>query len=777
MLILSIGIACTAFGQLNPRVKTLSATQSVSTDTSKALNSSVQKFASPVKFLDTFEFQKSGLFDKSVAFQDTATFTNVTVFNKNIYLYNPATDLSSPAIRFMQKNSSEGGSTDSASITMIETPFGVRTISLDRPLRLAQITSNNLSGQASLLDMSGDTLIYKGQSNTIIRINGVGATSGQALTWNGSAYVPQTIAGGQGGSSGNGVRAKLSDGSVNIYPDTVLLFNVRNFKLATTGNGQEAAINTTQNIATTDTVTFGGLTVNGPVILRDNSVGNNVRIGSGASVAAGAVVIGTSSSAGTNATNIGNFNTVSGTTAVGVGNGLSVSGSGAVGLGSNTAVTGINALVGGLAATSSGLRAVAWGAESRADYDSSSAWGYGAVSDAKKHMMMGTIRDTVVLPSGKFIAGTTRVDLNSYYSPTFQNVSINNPSFSGATLLTTTSGDRLQISNTGGIIFSIGDSPISIFHGTFTQLLQSNGLTANRGIILPDASGTFVVSASAPFSVSATGNLSVNGTIVTSLNSLTAPVQTFSVGSTGTSPNIASSGSNHAFNFPLAGSTITNGGISNAFQAIYGDKNFLDIVQTSVRHLSTMVSTSQIINVDANSEIYRLNPSTSNWDQTVNLPAITGATNGRPYTIIRYTGNSSTRTVTIVPSGTDKIEGKTSIVLSRDYDFMTIINDFSVMGWKVLGGQVGGVAYSNTIFGGMITDSLMVPAGTDSIFKSVTGMVAGGWIVCSMSEPATSSLTPNGVPNIVMQTDGYFIKTYSPQSVGVHFNVMYKRNW
>jgi hypothetical protein len=61
---------------------------------------------------------------------------------------------------------------------------------------------------------------------------------------------------------------------------------------------------------------------------------------------------------------------------------------------------------------------------------------------------------------------------------------------------------------------------------------------------------------------------------ITTLNTLTGSTQTFALGSTGTTPNIVSSGTSHTFHFPLAGSGVTSGMVSNGTQTFYGAKTF-----------------------------------------------------------------------------------------------------------------------------------------------------------------------------------------------------------
>jgi hypothetical protein len=59
---------------------------------------------------------------------------------------------------------------------------------------------------------------------------------------------------------------------------------------------------------------------------------------------------------------------------------------------------------------------------------------------------------------------------------------------------------------------------------------------------------------------------------ISSINSLTPAAQFIAVGSSGFSPNIASSGATHTINIPLAGAGVSAGLISNTTQTIFGDK-------------------------------------------------------------------------------------------------------------------------------------------------------------------------------------------------------------
>lgn len=63
---------------------------------------------------------------------------------------------------------------------------------------------------------------------------------------------------------------------------------------------------------------------------------------------------------------------------------------------------------------------------------------------------------------------------------------------------------------------------------------------------------------------------------LTALNGLTAQVQNFATGTSGTDFNISSAGSTHTFNIPSASGNASRGLITNATQTIAGSKTFLD---------------------------------------------------------------------------------------------------------------------------------------------------------------------------------------------------------
>jgi len=184
--------------------------------------------------------------------------TNGLRVQRDVILNNGG-NLTAPSLKFKIIDVAGGSAPDSVSIGITAGALGVRAIAMSNPIQLPSITSNNLSGKSRLLTASGDTLIFKDESNVINRVKLSGASAGQALGWSGSAWVPTTISGG-GGGSGNGVRLKRVDESVNIYPDTTISLTDRNFTLST-GVGSEGIINTIQNIDSTASFKVRTLTV------------------------------------------------------------------------------------------------------------------------------------------------------------------------------------------------------------------------------------------------------------------------------------------------------------------------------------------------------------------------------------------------------------------------------------------------------------------------------------------------------------------------------------
>jgi len=727
ILFCSVVYCSLAFGQLgnNPTVQSITATKALISDTVKA-KTTFQKFASKTVFLNTFDFKESGVFRDQVVLQDTVTLTNAAVYyptfvevRKPFYLFERGGPFISPALIFKQYNDVSLGY-DSAIISFDNPGTTGKAVKFSTPIEFGSVNSADLAGVNQVLTMNGDTIITKGSSGAISRMLPYGASIDQGLKWTGSYWAPGTFAVGGGGGALSPMKFRRADLSFSSYPDSIASFGT-DFRL-TDDTGRGVIINLAQGIKATDSPLFANL-----------SIGN-----SGA--------VGINSGTGTTAflryptgadSPFFNFPNLSGTFTVAMLNGGQTFTSGIWNAGAVTST-------GPITNTGVGSNLV--------------------IAGTGTSTIAGGLSVTGALSSGNF---------NAIGSVTGRSYTLQNPSFTGATTITQTDNDNIKFTNGGYISF---DTPYLLFpKGVFGMQWVVNTLTANRSITIPNNTGTMAVSATAPLVLSLDGTLSVTGGIITTLNGLTAGTQTFSVGTAGTAPNIVSAVANHAFNFPLAGATVTSGTVSNTTQTIAGDKTFNSVT----RLLNRAIATLQVFTVGATSlsgfpvaERFEFVPISG--AQVANLPAIVNA-QLRHY-IINRTSPTGSNTVTIVPSGVETINDASSVVLSRNGDFLDITNS-SGTDWQVYAGRIAGVNYFNTVYGGTVWDDVTVLAGVDSVFKSVTGMVAGGYIMCSMSEPATSSLSPLGVPNIVMVTNGYFIKTYSPQSVPVHFNVQYKKNW
>jgi hypothetical protein len=144
------------------------------------------------------------------------------------------------------------------------------------------------------------------------------------------------------------------------------------------------------------------------------------------------------------------------------------------------------------------------------------------------------------------------------------------------------------------------------------------------------------------------------GTGITALNGLTADVQTFATGTTGTDFNISSSGSTHTFNIPSA-SNLARGLVSIIAQTFAGVKTFL-----SAPILDSLTA-SRILATDGSKAVQSLD--TATYPNLTELSYVKGVTsaiqtqlNGKqptlPYTpVYVYTKNSNTFTSTTATGG------------------------------------------------------------------------------------------------------------------------------
>jgi hypothetical protein len=87
----------------------------------------------------------------------------------------------------------------------------------------------------------------------------------------------------------------------------------------------------------------------------------------------------------------------------------------------------------------------------------------------------------------------------------------------------------------------------------------------------------------------------------------------------------------------------------------------------------TVASSDQILNVNINTGI-----------PTCTLPAY-GTRSGNAVTFKDVGGNFGTNTLTILPSGTDTIDGQTSVILANNYEAITLVpfNDGVNAGWAI----------------------------------------------------------------------------------------------
>jgi hypothetical protein len=133
---------------------------------------------------------------------------------------------------------------------------------------------------------------------------------------------------------------------------------------------------------------------------------------------------------------------------------------------------------------------------------------------------------------------------------------------------------NVQGGGTGNTSYNLGD----ILVGAGTSLYP-----------LPIGSNNFVLTAdnSAAFGITWR---STSATGITTLNSLTATNQFFSIGYSGDFPSISSSGSTHTFNFPIAGTGAT-GLVSTLDQSFAGIKTFTNDLVVSSSTVSTSDST------------------------------------------------------------------------------------------------------------------------------------------------------------------------------------------
>jgi len=144
---------------------------------------------------------------------------------------------------------------------------------------------------------------------------------------------------------------------------------------------------------------------------------------------------------------------------------------------------------------------------------------------------------------------------------------INSGAWAGSTITSYYGGTGFQTFTTGDILVGAGSTLSKIAVGANNYVLTADN-TAPGGI-------KWAVTAS---------------TGVTTLNTLTALIQYFDIGTSGSGFNIASSGSTHTFNIPIAGTGAT-GLVSTLAQSFAGVKTFTNDTVISSSTVSTSSST------------------------------------------------------------------------------------------------------------------------------------------------------------------------------------------
>lgn len=621
-------------------------------------------------------------------------------FRKPVYLYDPTTDLAAPVIRFMMQVATEGNATDSATISMAHSPLGATAIKVSHPLQFTNTPSNALVGLSEQMTMNLDTFIIKGQSS-ISRWVPFGANVGDVPTWNGSAYAPAAqVGGGGGGGALSPIRIELQNGTGSIYPESILAFDSRVFSIAQ-GAPRRALISFIQDFSTTGSPTFANLTLGTSGFLTFTSgTGTNAFIdyptGANSPLFHLPPFNGTFTLATTTGSTFGSGS---------IWNGGSMTSSGAI----TSTGSGSNLIIGGTGASS----------------------------------IAGSLTVSGALTSGNF---------NAIGSVTGRSFTLQNPIFTGSTLIEQQANSAMFITNTGGLYL---DMPAVKFTNApsmpYTLTLNLPNLSGNRNVFWPDISGTMVVSAVSPLSIS-NGQISITGGFLTSLNGLTAGVQTFSLAFSGSTPTIVSAVNDHQFRFQDAGVGMPHGFITNQTQSIDGKKTMLQGFTAQFENVGFLQVNNTVYNVAGQASYFLANPSV-NGNQLFNLSNISTDPKAK-YTFERFTNGVGSNTVTVVPFGSERIDGNASIILSQDFDKITIYNTGTPSdGWHVLYGQVNGVAYGGKQVIPVTAYLRAADDSTDIVMNGVTSLSVASF------NYADNRIAPNGALNISYYTNRVAIKS------------------
>lgn len=700
-----------------------------------------------------------------------------SIFRKNLSLYDPTTLSQAPLFIFKRNQT---GYTDSIAMSISGGPNETPNFRFSNPIVLPQISSLSMNNQS--LASNGDTLLW-GRNNSMGRLYLLGASANEVLQWNGSAWTHGTVSGGGGGGGLTGFRFKLQDGSFDHYRDTTLSAD-SNFN-ASTGLPFEIKFGLKQGLTNLSVPTFKALNLT-------------------TTLTSGAI------------TSSGLFTTT------GTGSNLIIGGTGASSIGAGTSQgqlgIGVTPAANVIFHTQNGMSQSEWRQENYGGFPSISLRRGDNTPGSPTAVASGEILGDYQWkaydgtsfssnPNARLLAGATEnfsnsahgTELKFYTTPNTTTspvlgltigqdgaltsigaisgraYTLQNPTYTGSTTLTQAANNQMTVTNTAGIMF---DFPLFAFvKSPFLSTISSAGLTTNRSITFPNASGTIAVSATSPLVLSSTGDISLTGGFVQSLNGLTAATQTFSVGSTGTTPNIASAVADHRFNFPLASATVTSGMISNGDQIIAGKKTLSGTTTLTAHNFGFLKTSNTVVTVAEQAEYFECDPSV-NGNMSMNLSNVSAATMAnRIYTFSRWTNGTGTNTVSITPFGTEKIEGMSTIVLTKDYDFITITNDgTSALGWKVLAGVVDGSSYMPNDSLKIVAAVAYILASSDSVFFSIPGFDSTkGWVGGATYTDGRTSQVPLPTPQLIKRPNGISVKAnYDWLIDNVEISFMYK---
>lgn len=287
------------------------------------------------------------------------------------------------------------------------------------------------------------------------------------------------------------------------------------------------------------------------------------------------------------------------------------------------------------------------------------------------------------------------------------------------------SGNNIYTKNTGNVGIGVS-SPTAQLHTTLNVRFAGIGTnTTNTKILTTDAYGNVTTRL---FS-----NL-LPGNVLTSLNGLTNSVQTFAIGTSGSSFNIVSSGQAHTFNLPTA-SAISSGTLSSADWSIFNNK-ISTVTATTPAAVTSATNTATINNTGAYWNANKLQG---------NAIAATTPANGQ---VLSWNGISWTPAVAAPATTTHTISSAANIITS-------VVNGVSATAPAV--NSISNTSSANTltttvngIIGSpvnMINTNTLTQNGTNQLISTVNG-VATAALTANTSGDVTGNLGATVVSKI-----------------------------